>query len=135
LNVGANTTSFTDTSVGLNTRYYYRVRANGPLGNSTWSNIASALTPGRLPLAPSGLVVTSPSATSARLAWLDNANNEQGYYVERSTNGGATFARIATLPANTRLYTNFGVIAGTQYRVQAYNAYGRSTYSNVGTKP
>jgi hypothetical protein len=73
--------------------------------------------------------------TSARLTWNDNSNNEQGFYVERSTDSGATWLRIATLPAGTRAYTNAGATAGMQYRVQAYNAYGTSTYSNVGTKP
>jgi FtsP/CotA-like multicopper oxidase with cupredoxin domain len=134
-NVAANATSFTDTTVGLATRYYYRIRANNVLGSSAWSATATALSAGRLPSAPRSLVVTSPTATTALLTWADDATNELGFYVERSIDGGVTWVRIATLPANTRSYTAVGVTAGTRFRVQAYNAYGTSTYSNVGTKP
>ena len=54
---------------------------------------------GQAPAAPAQLAValSGSSPTSAlTLAWQDNANNETGYRVERSTNG-STFAQIVSL--------------------------------------
>ncbi len=67
------------------------------------------------------------------LAWLDNAANETGFYVERSTDGGTTWTRVATLAANATTYTNSGLTRRKTYwyRVQAYGAAGVSAYSNV----
>jgi acid phosphatase type 7 len=42
--VGANTTSYTSTGLSRHTTYYYRVRAYGSGGDSTYSNVASATT-------------------------------------------------------------------------------------------
>jgi hypothetical protein len=43
--VGANVTTFADTTVTKNTAYSYRVRAFNAAGNSSYSNTASAKTP------------------------------------------------------------------------------------------
>ncbi|MFN7140559.1 MAG: immunoglobulin domain-containing protein, partial [Limisphaerales bacterium] len=44
--VGANVKTFANTSLPMDTTYYYRVRAYGPLGDSAYSNIANATTQG-----------------------------------------------------------------------------------------
>jgi len=43
--VGANVTSYSDTTVRKGTTYYYRVRATNANGDSVYSNEASATTP------------------------------------------------------------------------------------------
>ena len=43
--VGADVTSYNDTTVKKNTLYYYRVRATNANGDSAYSNEASAKTP------------------------------------------------------------------------------------------
>jgi chitodextrinase len=43
--VGKNATTFTDAGRASKTTYYYRVRAYGSAGDSTYSNVASATTP------------------------------------------------------------------------------------------
>jgi predicted phage tail protein len=43
--VGANVTTFADTTVSKNTAYNYRVRAFNTSGNSSYSNTAGAKTP------------------------------------------------------------------------------------------
>jgi len=89
------------------------------------------------PAAPSGLGVaasaTNPTS-SLIINWADNANNEDGYRIERSTDG-ATFGQVAQLGANSRSYTNSGLLAGSTYfyRVSAYNAAGASGFSNVAS--
>jgi hypothetical protein len=86
------------------------------------------------PAAPTNLTLTAVSSTQINLAWTDNANSESGYYVERSVSGGG-WTSIATLAANANSYANTGLTPGTTYgyRVQAYNAFGSSAYSNEPT--
>jgi predicted secreted Zn-dependent protease len=71
--------------------------------------------------------------TQVDLSWTDTANNETGFVVERSDNGGA-FAVIATLPgADTVSYIDTNVASGNvyEYQVAATNATGTSGYSNT----
>ena len=59
------------------------------------SRPAAASTP---PAAPTNLTATLQAGPQVSLTWTDNATNETGFVVERSTNGGA-FTQIATAPA------------------------------------
>ena len=43
--------------------------------------------PATPPAAPSGLTATTPQANMVHLAWTDNANNESGFELQRSTTG------------------------------------------------
>jgi acid phosphatase type 7 len=56
--VGANATTFANTSLSKNTTYTYRVRAFNAGGNSAYSNVASARTSNKL---PRGRIRLSPS--------------------------------------------------------------------------
>lgn len=83
------------------------------------------------PNAPSSLTLSTPSATSIKLAWSDNATNETGFKIERCTGGTCTnFVQIATVGSNVTTYTNSGLVASTaySYRVRAYNSGGDSSY-------
>lgn len=86
------------------------------------------------PAAPGNLSATAISSTSIDLAWTDNADNEDGFKIERSTNG-VNFSQITTTDANTSSYTDSNYAAGTTYyyRVCAYNASGNSNYSNIAS--
>jgi len=83
------------------------------------------------PAAPTGLAGQSFKGNTVLLNWVDNANNEDGFKIERKT-GAGTFAEIVQVPANTTSYTDTPVTAGTtySYRVRAFNAAGNSAYSN-----
>ncbi len=85
-----------------------------------------------LPAAPNNLAGSASSRSRINLSWIDNANNETGFKIERSTNG-TTFTQIATRTANVTAYANTGLARNTlyYYRVHAYNANGNSSYSNV----
>jgi titin len=89
---------------------------------------------GAPPAAPSGLAAGALSSSQISLSWTDNAGNEDGFQVERSTDGNA-FGPAGTAGANATGYTDTGLSVGTQYwyRVRAINAYGQSAYSNVVT--
>jgi N-acetylneuraminic acid mutarotase len=86
------------------------------------------------PAAPSNLFVSSVSSTSLKLAWSDNSVREEGYKIERSTDG-TSFSQIATVGVNVSTYTNSGLTSGKKYyyRVRAYNAYGNSSYTNTAS--
>jgi hypothetical protein len=133
--VGANVTTYSNTGLTANTSYSYRVRANNAGGDSAYSNTASATTQAAAtpPAAPSGLTATAVSSNQINLAWTDNANNEDGFKIERCTGNGCTnFVQIAQIGPNTTTYSNTGLSARTiyRYRVRAYNAAGNSAYSN-----
>jgi FtsP/CotA-like multicopper oxidase with cupredoxin domain len=127
------TTSYADTTVAALTTYSYQVIAVSGGANSAPSNVATVTTPD-LPLqAPTNLRATTISTTFVILSWTDNANNELGFYVERSTNNGQTWTRVGQTAANSTVYRNTGLTRGATYlyRVQARNAAGVSAYSNT----
>ena len=133
--VGANVTTYTNTGLTASTAYTYRVRATNSVGNSAYSNAASATTLSAAgPAAPSGLVATTASASRIDLTWTDNATNETGYRVEQSS-GALGFAEIALLPANSTSYAATGLAASTaySYRVRAAADTVNSAYSAIAT--
>src|SRR5262249_21642365 len=58
------------------------------------------------------------------LTWVDNANNETGYVIERSNNPNSGFAPIATLGADVTVFVDTSLAPGTNayYRVKAVNS-------------
>ena len=84
---------------------------------------------------PSGLTATSVNTSRIDLSWHDNASNETGYQVERSSDG-TTWSTIAgTLPANSTTYSDASAAPGSTYyyRVRAFNGSTNSDYSNQAT--
>jgi hypothetical protein len=71
-------------------------------------------------------------AASLTLNWTDNANNENGFNIERKTGTTGIFAQLATVGSNITSYTDSNVAAGTTYcyRVDAFNSTVISPYSN-----
>ena len=133
---GIAATSFTDTTAANGVSYFYVVSAVSTGGESANSNEASA-TPAAplLPAAPGSLTATAASRTRINLAWADNATNETGFLIERSTNG-TTFTQIATVGVNATTYASNGLKRNTTYwyRVRATNAAGSSAYSNTAIR-
>lgn len=132
--VGSSPLSFQDTTVQPNTTYSYHVCAFNNNGYSNYSNtvtVTTPATPASPPTAPTGLTATTASTSQINLSWADSANDETGFYVERSPDN-VTFTQIAVLGATTS-YADTGLSASKTYyyRVRAYNGYGNSGYSNV----
>jgi hypothetical protein len=70
-------------------------------------------------------------AAQLRLTWQDNSRTEEGFLIERRVQGSEQWQQLATRKANVTSYTDTTVSAGTTYcyRVQAFNATGRSPAS------
>ena len=85
------------------------------------------------PLAPDNLDAVALSGERIDVFWADNADNEEGFHLERSPNGVNTWTTIATLTANTTSHPDNGLAGSTTYfyRVRAYNGVGNSAYSNI----
>ena len=131
-------TSYSNTGLIASTSYSYRVRAYNTVGESGYSNIATAVTQAApaLPAAPTNLAATAVSKSQINLTWTDNATNETGFKIERCKGSTCTnFTQIATVGANVTSYSNTGLSANTTYRfrVRAYNASGNSAYSNIAS--
>jgi predicted esterase len=129
--VGTDTTSFQDLNFSQGFTYYYKLKATGANGESSFTP-TSSLFVALFPTAASDLIKTNVTEKSVALKWVDNATNETSYLVQRKIQG-ANFATIATLSANTTSYidTNQLIPANTySYRVIAANGSGNSYPSN-----
>ena len=141
---GLTTTSYSDLTVVANTTYYYRVFAYNTAGESPASNVATVTTPSVTPAAPSNLTAVADSAIpgviTVALSWTDNADNEDGFIIERALLGEtglgpwtviATIAPMSGVGGTVNyIDTNVEPKMTYYYRVAAFNASGVSPYSN-----
>jgi hypothetical protein len=134
---GANATTYTDSNLAANTKYYYRLRANNSAGDSAYTAVVNSTTPAvtpptEKPATPGGFVATTLSASQVRLNWQDVAD-ETSYKLERSPDGTTGWAQIATPGANATSYTDSNLAASTKYyyRLRANNSAGDSGYTAV----
>jgi hypothetical protein len=72
---------------------------------------------------PTGLSFTAVGPAGMTLNWTDNATDESGYAILRSDDNGATYALIASLPANTVTYAATGLVPNKTFlwKVIAYS--------------
>ncbi|HYW94106.1 MAG TPA: LamG-like jellyroll fold domain-containing protein, partial [Bacteroidales bacterium] len=92
---------------------------------------SSSATSGTTPAAPGSLVVTGTDASSVSIKWSDNATNEDGYRLERSTSATSGFNLAANLSPNITSFTDAGLSSNTKYyyRIRSYNSYGNSSWA------
>jgi fibronectin type 3 domain-containing protein len=95
----------------------------------SWSYTPTA---NALPAAPSNLTGTVISGSEVDISWTNNANNQAGFLVDRSTDG-VTFNQIASVGASVTTYHDTSLSPGetVYYEVRATNAAGDSAFSNV----
>lgn len=86
------------------------------------------------PTAPANLEVGAFPAGEIRLQWQDTSSLEDGFYLERTqaTLNPTSYTLIATLPANTVVYTDTPPLLDETYwyRLRAFNSQGVSPTSN-----
>jgi hypothetical protein len=124
--VGANTTVYADTTaIAAGTTYYYRVVGYNAVGNSSYSNVASALVPltSALP-APWKAVSIGPVQVTGSVSYSNGIFTVKGagstiggtadsfqYAYQSKTGDGQIVARVTSITN-----TNSGALAGIMYR-------------------
>jgi titin len=137
ITVTANVTSCTDTGLKPNTTYVYRIQAYNANGASDYSDEISvktlhATTPIILtPAVPTNLQATAADSGTIILTWKDNSDNEEGFQLQRKTEGSGV-TTIFYLSPDTTTYKNTGLTPQTKYNytISAYNNIGASNFSN-----
>jgi thermitase len=90
--------------------------------------------PGDPPAAPSDLAAFAVATGQINLTWTDNASDEYGFRLERSTDG-THWEAAGSVGPDTTAYADSGLLANTTYfyRVLAYNGAGDSAVSNIAS--
>jgi hypothetical protein len=118
--------------------YQYKLVAVNGKGKGPDSAVRTKSTVTDLPLPPENLTLVGATANSATISWYDAADNEQGFIIERQdVPAVANFVEIARIPTPNGPgfggvnWTDNTVVSGRtyNYRVAAYNASGKSTYT------
>ena len=122
---GANATTWTDPAAELLVPYFYQVRATNPAGDSRYTPMGVVTVP-TLPADPTSFTATAAGPIRVDLAWQDVSDNEDGFRVERSTNG-TSWTTLTTTAPDVTSYATF-VAPNTHYyfRVRATNGAGDS---------
>ncbi|MFQ6069936.1 MAG: S8 family serine peptidase [Candidatus Aminicenantales bacterium] len=130
-----NNSKYEDMTATAGITHTYKVRAYNLAGNTDFTSPVSAIIPTGPPLAPSSLDGWfSFQCLCVHLTWHDNANNEQGFKIERKSEYLPWWVEIAVVGPNTTSYDdNVEQFPDTyfQYRVRAFNPDGHSSYSNI----
>lgn len=134
--LGASFTSFSDSGLAHGVTYEYRVQAFNVFGDSDYSAVASATTPEPVaaPAPPSDLTAAAIASNRVDLAWVNNANDQEGFTLERQAPSGI-WAVIATVGPEVTSWIDLGLAAETlyAYRVRAFNSAGASAFSNIAS--
>lgn len=143
----ANTTAYADQPATAGTRHCYQVgavrKSTLPDGSFTYSysarsNTECAVAPAPLPPAAASNSTASPTSSfGTTVRWTDNATNEDGFRVYRSTDGGTAWVLAGTAPRaewGVPQFDDSGLQSEQQvcYRVVAFNSGGEAPSSNTG---
>lgn len=127
----ATSLSYRDSPPLANTPYWYRVRAKKDGGYSAFSNWDDAIAASTPPNTPSGTRVVAGSSTQVYVYWTDNSDNEEGFRIERSTDGGATWPTSVSTGRDQGVLNDYGLTPDQNvcYRVSSFNGRGYSSPS------
>ncbi|TMM30030.1 DNRLRE domain-containing protein [Polaribacter aestuariivivens] len=127
--------SYTATGLDENTEYGFRVKAYNEAGNSAAArtDLITTSTCPTVPNAPLVFEATEGDCNSINLDWTDNSDNEDGFEILQSTDGGINYISIHTTAENIISYSVTGLEENTEYsfRVEAYNEAGNSAAAQV----
>jgi subtilase family serine protease len=136
----AAASNFHDITSGSNggftaTAGYDQVTGRGtPIANLLAQALAGSPTTTTV-AAPSSLTAQAVSTTQVNLNWTDDAANATSNIIQRSSDGGSTWATLATVGGSATSYSDASAAAGAtySYRVYASNGSTNSATSNTAT--
>ena len=106
------------TNLDADTAYVWRLYGSTS-GASSWTEEATAfITDLSAAQTPVFTNATALSPVAIQLDWEDNAENETGYILQRSTTSGSGYTTIATLGQGVTTYEDSGLMPGTTYYYQ-----------------
>lgn len=125
----ANTTSFNDYARPVEQAACYRAGAGNDDGYA-FSSPDCTVPPAR----PENLAASTTGTTSIDVTWSDMSAFEDGYELERATDG-YSFSLLASLPPGAVSYSDAAINPDQayQYRVRAVKDGGFSSYSELAT--
>lgn len=107
--------------------------ANGAYNSQISATTEVVVATPSVPNAPTNVAFGEYNAATKRveLSWSDASNNENGFYVEYSVDGGKTWLASETMDANETSRSAWGLKTGTtyQFRVAAFNTAGVSEWA------
>jgi fibronectin type 3 domain-containing protein len=113
---GLGNTTYDDTTVANGVTYYYVVQAANS-GGAGESSEEITVVPGGPPADPTDLAVTLSWEDELDLAWTDHADDEDGFQLERSSDG-VNYQVIATMGPDANIYFDAPLSPDTTYRPQ-----------------
>jgi hypothetical protein len=135
--VPANSATYRDLDVTTDLTYQYSVRATRDGGYSYESNRVNSVVATFPPAAPGAVHPVPWGSTQVGVTFDDQSTNEEGFRVERSTDGEANWATVGTTsgaPYYPDQFVDPGRTSEEQvcYRAIAYNSLGDSVPSETG---
>jgi hypothetical protein len=135
IGMGSSSTSFASVTAATDT-VSYAASDNAQVG-AIAAGKGYRFTP-NVPAAPTGAPISGITQTSLTLNWTDNATNEVGYAIYRSTDG-VNYSFLTQAAANSNQHTDTGLFPGTQYFYNVYavteGALSTGVSSNATTSP
>lgn len=128
--VGPGSASITISELEPGTSYQFRVLAFNDIGYSDPSNVVTVLTtsPMVIPSAPSNVRPDNVWSRKVDLAWNDNSDNETGFRIMVSADGGASWSEAGTAGPDATRFRAEGLDPERSYTfgVQAIGGGGAS---------
>jgi len=128
----AGSAAFQDTGLAAEQSYTYRLQAYSLVGFSDHAGPITATT--MVPALPSSMAAVAVSSAQMDITWIDNADNEDGFRIERCSGVGClSFVEIGVVGPNSTYFASVGLTINTvyRYRIRAFNAAGPSAYTAI----
>lgn len=121
-----------DSNIVENQTYYYRIYSYSDERFSSFSDTISVTISAAIISAPSDLKA-STEEDHVNLSWIDNSDNETGFFIERKRSGLEMYELLDSTAKDSEEYTDTSIIEDGiyLYRIFAANEFTRSDYSDT----